>query len=290
MLTVTDVFGKGGEIFPPMVDSIILQTINTPYTFLSLPEYSSLAPHRMSQVYWEEMLCRVHWAATSNLLRHQQWFESCRTLSVERPNFLGFCASLRGLAEGAADASHSLRAIPETLARHYNDICTALRGNATSLFLSEELESALIHFQFARVLKQNQQAPESHRALTSANYISAIDCDAHPVRLLYQELCQMAHPAWQSLHWFTQSVKDLWWVTRGNDAERIRNLCRLHLAAIEWVQQQSVNTSIFLLQMLNVFPLQSLHTSRVRGIDMSSIPLWTKIKTALQRQGVAWGT
>jgi hypothetical protein len=108
MLTIPEIFGRVGEVFPPLVDSIIVEAVNTPYTFVSLPEFQALPPHRVAQVYWQEMLYRVHWATTSNLLRHQRWFESCRILSVEQPNFLGFCACLRGLAEGAADASHSL--------------------------------------------------------------------------------------------------------------------------------------------------------------------------------------
>jgi hypothetical protein len=102
----------------------------------------------MAQVYWQEMLYRVHWAATSNLLRHQRWFESCRILSVEQPNFLGFCACLRGLTEGAADASHSLGAVPETLTTYCNGICAALRGEATSFLVAETLENMLIRFQY----------------------------------------------------------------------------------------------------------------------------------------------
>ena len=289
MLTIPEIFGRAGEVFPPLVASIIVEAVNTPYTFASLPEFQALPPHRVAQVYWQEMLYRVHWAATSNLLRHQRWFESCRILSVEQPNFLGFCTCLRGLAEGAADASHSLGAVPETLATYYNGICAALRGEATSFLVAEALENMLIHFQYARRLERNEQAPQAHRAETAAQYISAIDSAANPVKPLYQELCQMTHPAAQSLHWSTRNVNGEWSATSGNDSESIRDLCKRHLSVIEWIQMQSVNVSIFMFQVLNVFPLESLQANVVRAINMSSMPLWRKIQTALRRQGATWG-
>jgi hypothetical protein len=182
-----------------------------------------------------------------------------------------------------------LGAVPETLATYYNGSCVALRGKATSFLLAEALENMLIHFQYARRLEGNEQAPQAHCAETAAQYISAIDSAANPVKALYSQLCQVAHPAAQSLHWSTRNVNGKWSATSGNDSELIRDLCKRHRSTIEWIQMQSVNVSIFMLQVLNAFPLESLDTNVVRGINMSSMPLWAKIHTALQRQGATWG-
>jgi hypothetical protein len=289
-LSISHVFGRAGEVYPALIDSMLTEALGTPYVFTSTEEFRNLPPDAMSKAYWEEMLCRVHWAATSNLARHKRWFEAAYDLSLGRSNYPGFCAALRGLVEAAADASHSLGAVPETLASHSSLIIESLSGHATFSAVSEDLESMLIHFQFARRLRAGEDAPATHRAKRAADYIAAIQTELEPVQPLYAELCEVVHPAAQSLNWLTRTEGRQWSVSAGNDSESIRDLCRRHMPSIEWVQQQSVNVSIFMLQVLEAFPLYQLQTRAASGINMQSVALWHKIKSAFAQNGVQWSS
>lgn len=288
-LDLQDVFGEAGVIYPPLVDTILAEATGTPYNFATLAEFEALRHERRDQVYWAEMLARAHWAATSHLVRHSHWFNGCQALSIESPNFPAFCACLRSLIEAAADGFHSLNAVPGTLATHCNQISECLAGTSEVSVGSMELENALIHFLFARKVNRSECAPGSHKAETATTYIGTIDSERHAVRQMYSELCQIVHPAAQSLHWLTRVDDPHWAVSIGSDIGAIRDICSRYRETIEWVQQQSVNISIFILQVLNVFPLPGVHTHAVRDIRMSRIPLCHRINDALTAQGVAWG-
>lgn len=210
-------------------------------------------------------------------------------MSLGVPNFLGFCACLRGLTESAADAAHSLLAVPRTLAAHYSLISQSLAGVSKVATGSEELENALIHFQFARRGKAGENVSGSHKARHAAAYIAAIDSDRRPVRPMYAELCEVVHPASPSLNWLTRNHGQYWLASIGTDASSIRDLCSRHAAAIEWVQQQNVNISILMLQVLNEFACSDLHTQTVRDISMRGMPAWQKLRDAFASQGIVWG-
>jgi len=73
-----------------------------------------------------------------------------------------------------------------------------------------------------------------------------------------------------------------------DDSKAILDLCSRHRESIEWIQQQSANIGIFILQALNAFPLSSLHTKSTANIRMRSINLYNKIKAAFARNNIDW--
>lgn len=73
-----------------------------------------------------------------------------------------------------------------------------------------------------------------------------------------------------------------------DDSEAILDLCSRHMESIEWIQQQSANIGIFILQALNIFPLPSLHTKSTANIRMRPINLYNKIKAAFARNNIDW--
>jgi hypothetical protein len=207
-LSVAQLFGDSGTIYPSLLAPIVEEAIGTPYPFMDTPAFRALPLEQMHKVYWEEMLYRAHWAAISNFIRHIRWFDACITHSVNTPNYPAFCAVLRGLTESAADTRHSLGSVPETLASDSSHILDALAGKSTTTVVNKDIEDMLIHFQLARKLKKDEGAPGTHNAESAATYISAIDHADYPVKDLYSELCQVVHPAAQSLFWFTDVGSD----------------------------------------------------------------------------------
>jgi hypothetical protein len=287
-LSVAQLFGDGGAIYPSLLAPIMEEAIGAPYPFMDMSAFQALPLEQMNKVYWEEMLYRAHWAAISNFIRYIRWFDACVTLSVNTPNYPAFCAALRGLTEAAADTRYSLGSVPETLASDSSHILEALTGKSATMVVNRGLEDMLIHFQFARNLKNGQAALGTHKAESTAKYIFVIDHEDYPVKDLYSELCQVVHPAAQSLSWFTDVGSDGVKIVWPDDSEAILDLCSRHRESIEWIQQQSANIGIFILQALNAFPLSSLHTKSTANIRMRSINLYNKIKAAFARNNIDW--
>jgi hypothetical protein len=104
------------------------------------------------------------------------------------------------------------------------------------MVVNKGLEDMLVHFQFARNLKKGEAALGTHKAESAAKYISVIDHEDSPVKGLYSELCQVVHPAAQSLSWFTDIGPDGVKIVWPDDSEAILDLCSQHGEIIEWIQ------------------------------------------------------
>jgi hypothetical protein len=282
-----ELFGRAGEVFHDLIESLAAVLPGAHYTFMAPEEYQEVlrrSPGEGMRIYWTEILSRAHWAAASNIMRHKRWHEACLALYEPRPNYLGFAAALRGLLEAAADAYYSLRGVPLTLAEHHVMIRAALSGTTTRFALSEELENALLHFQFARRLTKGNPAPESHKAFTADIYLRAADGPGRTnMKDLYAELCEVVHPAATSLLWMASPAgsPDDATLTSGNDKEWILSLCRRHASAIDALHMQSVNASILIFKVLNRFPLPPLNVPAVDRISMAEVRMWSKIESAL---------
>lgn len=289
MTVKTNLFGKAGEVYPRILKNIVEEASGVAYPFKSDDEFKALLMNDMHRVYWEEILYRVHWAVVVNSVRHLRWFDACVVHSSTHPNYLAFSAALRGLLESSADVSFSLAAVPLTLASASGKIIKALDGSLDADFIvSAELEDALIHFHHARGVKKQEEVPPTHKAKTATNYINAIEMDEYPVRDLYSELCQLVHPAKQSLHWSSRLNKEGWSTEGFNDIESIHDLIGRYEESISWIQQSSGNTVVFLAQVLNMLPLEQLHIYSVKHLDMSGILLHDKIKKEFLKFNLHW--
>jgi hypothetical protein len=282
---VGEVFGNTGTVFHEVIGSLALTASGTTYDFMELEAFRRLAektPGQAARVYWTEMLGRAHWAAMSNVLRHKRWQDACIRLFAPEPNYLGFAASLRGLLEASADAFYSLGSVPLTLANIHSAIESNLSGNATCMAISRELEQMLIHFHYGRRAEKKQTVPDGHRAETATTYLRGADgVDRGPMMLLYEELCQLAHPAAQSLLWMVEGRGEESIVsTTGDDRAWILNLCERHRNALDDLQMNSVNTCILILKVLNKFPIRRFWTEYVDTVRMDAVPMWTKVRNA----------
>jgi hypothetical protein len=286
---IPHLFGRAGDIYPKILRDIVNEASGTSYSFMDVEEFKALPPGHMNRVYWEEILYRVHWAAVANSIRHLRWFDACVVHSAAEPNYLAFCAALRGLLESAADTKHSLGAVPLTIASSGDNVIKALDGRLDkSIFFSTELENCLIHFHHARKVGKEEDAPPTHRAETAAKYVSAIEHTEYPIKALYSELCQVVHPAEPSLHWLSHVSENGWEVGKQDDIGSILKLVDKNKESISWIQQNSGNTTIFLCQVLNVFPLKKLHIDSVRPWNMKELSLHNRIRDEFGRHGVRW--
>jgi hypothetical protein len=289
-MTVTPhLFGKAGDVYPKILRGIVSEAAGVSYSFMDVDQYKALPPDQRNKIYWEEILYRVHWAAVANSIRHLRWFDACVVHATLQPNYLAFCAGLRGLLESAADTKYSLEPIPLTIAESAGSIVEALNGKLDNvLFQSTELENVLIHFHHARKIGRDEVAPPTHNAETAAKYVKSIDHPDYPVRELYSELCQVVHPAEPSLHWLTQVGENGWKVGEQDDIGSIHKLVDRYKDSISWIQQNSGNITIFMCQVLNSLPRKQLHVESVRDWNMSNLQLHKKIKNAFGQHNMRW--
>lgn len=132
MAVTPHLFGRAGDVYPKILRDIVNEASGTTYSFMGVEEFKVLSPSQMNRVYWEEILYRVHWAALANAIRHLRWFDACVVHTTSQPNYLAFCAALRGLVESAADTKHSLEVVPLTIASSAGVILEALNGRLNS--------------------------------------------------------------------------------------------------------------------------------------------------------------
>lgn len=289
MAVTSQLFGRAGDVYSKILREIVSEASGTTYSFMDVAEFKALPPSQMNTVYWEEILYRVHWAALANAIRHLRWFDACVLHTTSQPNYLAFCAVLRGLVESAADTKYSLEAVPLTIASSAGVIVEALNGRLdNSLCISTELENSLIHFHHARKVGKGEETPPTHKAETAAKYVSAIDHADFPVRELYSELCQVVHPAEPSLHWLSNVDENGWKVGEQDDIGSIHKLMDQHRATISWIQQNSGNITILLCQVLNSLPRKKLHIESVKPWGMNEFPLHNKIQNEFGRHGIRW--
>ncbi|WP_397459083.1 hypothetical protein AB3464_04710 [Pseudomonas asplenii] len=280
---VKEIFGQAGEVYPPIIQDLLESAYNKKYRFLNDDDFRLLSKSDLSYVYWIEILYRSHWAATSNLIRHDKWYELCHNSSVINPNYIAFCSGLRGLLECATDTYDALGSVPLTLAEASSHIEDALLRRPTSkLLFSQELEDSLIHFSYARKLNNQEKAPKSHEAKTASYYIAQLDSADLPLKRLYSELCQIVHPAHQSTAWLVGSEEQNYKIQKPDDLVFILDLCGRYKECIEYIQMSSVNVSIFIFKVLNMLSCSELHNSSADKYNMSNSPLHKRIEAAMR--------
>jgi hypothetical protein len=283
MSTTERLFGPAGVALERIAQGVLADLHGATYRFMDPERFAQLPPGQMAAVYWTEILFRAHWAASTNLFRHQRWLAACLALCEPNPNYVGFTAALRGLVEAAADAFHSLRAVPLTLAEANGSIRAALVGTSSGMAISEELEDYLVHFQFARKLKKGEAAPDTHRAESATAYLASADSPDGKLAALYAELCQVVHPASASLLWTSIQDGEQVQISDGRDATRIQELCSRHSEAVQVSLMQSVNASLLILMVLNRFPVEVVHTPAADRWRMDGMPAWAKLEVAWLR-------
>lgn len=225
---------------------------------------------RYNKVYWEEILLRSHYSSTVSILRHEKWLKGV-ILSIEKNNYILFCSSLRGFLESVTDSYYSLLNVPFDLSNNFYNINLAIKGELEQLFISQELEETLIHFQFAKKVRKSDKNPDYLKALTTTEYINIFSPNEDKkIKDLYKLLCEVVHPASESVNLFNRTIKvddDLEYTTTDlmSDEGKINEVISNFSNEISQLLKLSINTPFICLKILGLFsfePVKSKYIDR----------------------------
>ena len=276
-----------------MVDDLALKRLTTRYSFIDVDEFADLLRSDVSEgmrVYWSETLERAHLASVTAILRSRHWLSAVLSTQSDR-NALGFAAVFRGLMESAADTTTALIGIPLTLAHHYPTIADGLSGLATTVVTSPELEDELIHYSHGRYIEESDRAstPQSHKARSVQEYLRVFEnLNANSVAQCYRYLCDITHPGAPSV-WMWLAPMD----TKGSEyilsTEQHETIIGSFLERYEKVGLDvlmfAFNAPVLVLNTLNYFPIQELHTKELLNHDLDGLAAWTECRNALEKNG-----
>lgn len=251
------------------------------YNFMADDKFRELMTEdavQASAVYWKEMLFRAHIVCLVSAFKTLRWMES---LDSTFENYYGFCASLRGLLESCADTFYTLRSVPLTFAKDFFVIKEQIGQRSGTLTTHAPLEDLLIHYIQATKLSQPQakQYPDSFKAKTIREYASAMDDEE--LNELYQWLCGVSHPAYES-------TKILLFLHKGQtivcndsfDMEKvtIRDIMQSYAPALTRMIRLYMNNMVSVLFILNELGIESLTTTIEGELDFKQTKVWEDIQ------------
>lgn len=279
--------------FVRVVDSLALKELATRYNFMDLGDYKELLANDVSEgmrVYWSETLERAHIAAVTSILRSRNWLSAVLSMDSDK-NALAFSAAFRGLLESAADTTTALIGTPMTLAHNYPVIADALSGRATRIAASSELEDELIHYSHGRYIERTERdnTPLSHIARSVSEYLKVFEnLEAEGVGQCYRFLCDLTHPGAPSV-WMWLNPLD----TRGMeyvlstdpDEAIIDTFLKRYETVLIDVLVFAFSAPLLVLNTLNYFPIEKLHTQELVKHDLDGIAAWRSCRDELERRG-----
>jgi hypothetical protein len=255
------------------------------YTYMSLKQFTELkGVSELNQVYWYEIIERAHCASVMSLLRLHRWI-SLVGLSAEERNFVGFAASFRGVIESAADTRYALADVPTALASAFSHATKAVRGKLNTLLVAPVLETNLIHFSHGRKLPKGEEPlHEGHIAKTMQEYLNALaeGSTGGPIHECYAELCNITHPAADSVLYLLEKREDDAIVFCANaDESAIRELCDRWGSTLGYAVSDSMLYPIMTLKIVNRYGLRELQTAVADSISLEKVPAWHDLEGCL---------
>ena len=267
-----------------MLDRLVKEDRPYQYTYVPSRQYSALSDlQERNRVYWYEIIERAHCGALVAIVRLDRWLSSMM-MGAEAENFLAFAASFRGLLESTADARFALGDVPEGLAATFVHAREAVAGKARLMLLAPDLENDLIHFSHGRRVGKNESAPEVHAAKTMREYLGTLQgASTGPLFACYEELCNITHPAAESLLYLLEKRSDGATVFAARpDETAIQDLCNRGGAVVQLCVCESLVYPIIILRLLNQLGLPELQTPIVEEVSLDEVPLWREIEATLK--------
>jgi len=216
---------------------------------------------QVQQFYILGILERCHLASITSLARTDRWLQSLMTQIIQE-NALGFSAALRGLLEATADAHDVMSVMPSTLRDYFSYIYLVFTNHNIFLETSitfNELEERLIHYAYAQKWPKGSKPLPHHTNKTNADYISSFEKFGVSGAIeLYNELCQLTHPASASVSCFLRETPNSIEIDFSQDQKIITDILLRYEQTIEKLMQLSVNPALislcFLRRLLNEWP------------------------------------
>ena len=273
------------------IDSLGLESLRTHYYFVREDVYEQVLYADVGKamlIYWFEHLQNAHFTAVTSLLRSRHWLSAMLSATTEK-NLLAFAAALRGLIESAADADTALFGIPRTLATEYQRIHESLTGNATSLVISSDLEKSFIHYSYARYLTSSEAAslPTEYKALQPQDYLKIFgDKSEHGIQECYRFACDLLHPAAPSVQMWVHvgdGKESSFSLLPHQDESIILSFSENHASAIENLMTFAFVAPLLVLNILNYFPIDHIHTPQLPKWNFDENLVWSMCKDELNK-------
>ncbi|OMF05707.1 hypothetical protein MHI48_16920 [Paenibacillus sp. FSL H7-0942] len=258
------------------------------YSYLDNSFYKELVTIELLQnkgnftnyVYWTELLQRVHMCSSISLIRNYKWLQGV-SIAVDNNNFLAFAAALRGLLVAAGDSYHSLHTISKTLADNYKMIRLAVQKRLPDqIFVSEDLENALLHFSEAK--KWGEFEAKNDSEYISIKAMLKNKSLQRKITNCYKDLCELTHPASITIYSFLQDSKydsNIKMLEINSDERNIVEFCSKYKDIFIDVLYAGFNPALINLQTLNQFPYHKTQTNF--NISLDNIKLWVDIKNGI---------
>ena len=294
MASLESVLNPEGVRFVELIDDLGLERLQTRYTFMDDGEFKDLLLRDLGEgmrIYWYEILQRSHLTAVTAILRSRRWLSGVVQARTGN-NLLVFASAFRGLMESAADASTALIGTPLTLAHLHPSIDEALRGSATNVTITSEVEDELIHYAHARRLTASERSnlPRSHEARQTREYLQIFgDQNADLVRQCYGDLCELTHPAASTVAmWLALDDQNglEFSLLPHQDEAFIAGLLRDYSAVPLELLMFAFNGPVTTLNILNYFPVEDFHTPKLLNWNLDGIPAWVKCRDELEPRGI----
>lgn len=176
--------------------------------------------------------------------------------------------------------------MPLTLAQLNRKIKAEIDGKgAGPMMISSELEDTLIHFTHGRKLSKGEDVPRTHRAKQPWEHIRRIEeMNIDGVKELYSELCELAHPAADSVStWFFLEGDRFGAKSNSQPSQPSQlDVNASHASRIlSEVLMAAYNSPIITLRVLHKFGLFS-QIEALRKYQLDEIPAWRKINALLK--------
>jgi hypothetical protein len=280
---IKTVFDEEGKNYLPLL-SALADNLSS-YSYEIIPEEVLLQKsdaEEIKRIYCLEIMYRAHWASAASILRTHRWVQGI-LLATTIDNYLTFAAAFRGLIESAGDIIDALKDIPLALAENLSGIKETLDKKSKVIIDLRVVEEKLIHFTHARRLDKGQISPDYHRNKTNTDYIKQLQDVGESMMIdCYSELCQIAHPAAQSVMCFIDyDEKNLITLNNRLDELLIRDFCSRHKKVTQRILSLSLVSSICILKILNLLRVQDVITPEIDLVALNN-PAWKKIEEKLK--------
>jgi hypothetical protein len=268
-----------------MLDSFAAAATPRSYRIMPHGEYAQIQDvAERNRIYCQEILFRAHFGASAGMMRLREWMHGS-VRSLQDRNVLMLAAGLRGLLEAAADTWQAFEDVPLQLAGFHGVFRDAVRGRvADRLVLAGDLENSVIHFAYARKLKDGD-SPRLHNAETAKNSISRL-VDAAPTILdAYAMLCEYSHPAASSVFRFAErGVPNVTTFDPVAGAADIREILGSAQTAVRMGFDLGVGSLMMTLKVLNAFSFAPVATPWADGLNDEAFPGWQVFQRMMAQQ------
>ena len=235
-------------------------------------------PIQAAEIYWKEILYRTHIVCLVSAFKTLRWIEA---LDSTFENYYGFCTSLRGLIEACSDTFYTLRSTPLTLARDFFVIKKQIARRSSVITTHEKLEGMLLHYIQATRLSPSQknQYPDSFSAKSVREYLSSMEDPQ--LDHLYQWLCGIAHPAYESTRIFLFLHEGKTIVCNDSyEMERllIRDILQAYAPALTKMIRTYMNSLVSVFMLLNEFEIEKIVTTIENESEFKGTAIWGEVK------------